>query len=345
MKLSIIIPAFNVEKTIMGCIMSIINQKISDFEIIVVDDGSVDQTLLICKKLANEYAPMKVITQENSGVSVARNNGIQHACGEWVIFVDGDDALQPGTLRRIDFDVEEDFLVFGYRKELLSEPWEKNYAVVHESTKILQKVVLNKAGYPDYLREVKVLDSTSCWTCWGKAFRRDMLLKNHIEFPQGITHGEDLVFIYRYCAVANSVIFLDFPVYYYRITNNSVAHRFNPKRLENTAALIRTLENEPGVKGSEDFDYFVFDRLYTCCRLFFGKDNVELTKTQKTKLLSELCQKDCYKQSLSISSIYNLSAGKITRLKKWYVLQLLKKKKYERVIGLFNDSFLNHIFA
>ena len=345
MKLSIIIPAFNVEKTLENCVESIISQGIQDYEILIVNDGSTDQTLSLCNQLKKQYEMVKVVTQENSGVSVARNIGIKYACGKWIVFVDGDDALQPESLKHINFDAKEDLLVFGYRKTLLDAPCQIEPKVVHESAKMFQKVILNKAGYPDYLKKVRVLDSTSCWTCWGKAFRRELILKGNIEFPLGITHGEDLIFVYRYCELAESVLFIDYPVYYYRITQNSVAHRFNPRRLENTEALIKTLEKEPGVRGTEDFDYFVFDRLYICCMLFFGKENASMTKEQKVSGLKELCNEEYYKKSLAVSSISKLSNGKKTRLKKWCILKLLKKEKYVNVIALYNDdSFWSHFF-
>ena len=340
MKLSIIIPAYNVEKTLENCVESIISQGIQNYEILIVNDGSTDQTLSHCDKLENKYGVVKVITQANSGVSVARNTGIKHASGEWIMFVDGDDALQSESLKRIDFDTKEDFLVFGYRKILLDAPSQVEPVIVHESAKTLQKVILNKAGYPDYLKKVRVLDSTSCWTCWGKAFRRELILKGNIEFPLGVTHGEDLIFVYRYCEMVENVLFMDFPVYYYRITQNSVAHRFNPRRLENTEILIKTLENEPGVKGTEDFNYFVFDRLYICCKLFFGKENAGMTKEQKITGLKELCNEEYYKKSLSVSAMKQLSNGKKTRLKKWCILQLLKKERYANVIALYNDDSL-----
>lgn len=338
MKISVIIPAYNVEKTLVECVESIISQGITDCEILIVNDGSTDSTLTVCNELKEKNEAVRVISQANSGVSVARNTGIQAACGEWLIFVDGDDALQPESLNKVNFDVKEDLLVFGYRKKLLDEPYSQRFSVVCETAETMKKIILNKAGYPDYMKKVQVLDSVSCWTCWGKAFRRNLILQNQIKFPEGITHGEDLIFNYRYCSVAKNIQFVDIPVYYYRITEGSVAHRFNPNRLKNTDALLKTLMKEPEVENSEDFNYFVFDRLYNCCHAYFGKENTSLTKEQKVKLLGELCEAKWYKKSLTITSIRKLSAGKKTRMKKWYTLQLLKRKKYESTIRLYNGE-------
>ncbi|MFI3173425.1 MAG: glycosyltransferase [Eubacteriales bacterium] len=107
MKLSIIVPVYNIEEYIGGCIESICNLTIKDFELIVVDDGSKDNSLQICREYAEKDHRIKVITKPNSGVSATRNMGLDIAAGEYVMFVDGDDAVDPMMAEILITDMEE----------------------------------------------------------------------------------------------------------------------------------------------------------------------------------------------------------------------------------------------
>lgn len=97
-KISIIIPVYNRQKTIGYCIESVLAQEYGNWELLLVDDGSTDRTAEICKQYGEQDQRIHYLRQANSGVSVARNNGIDHATGEWVTFVDSDDAITPAHL-------------------------------------------------------------------------------------------------------------------------------------------------------------------------------------------------------------------------------------------------------
>ena len=117
MKLSIIIPCYNVENFVQNCTESIVMQQGFDFEILMINDGSKDNSLQILENLAEKENRIKVINQQNQGLSGARNTGIENATREYIMFVDADDTLEPEALKTIaDFFQEEDLFCFSYNR-------------------------------------------------------------------------------------------------------------------------------------------------------------------------------------------------------------------------------------
>lgn len=116
-KISIIIPVYNLEKYLSACIDSILCQKYKNLEIIIVNDGSTDSSKEICEEYQNKDQRVRVFSQNNSGVSVARNKGIKHATGDWIMFVDGDDLVDANLSEIIpQLDLENDVYMFAFTK-------------------------------------------------------------------------------------------------------------------------------------------------------------------------------------------------------------------------------------
>ncbi|MDY3267295.1 MAG: glycosyltransferase [Phocaeicola sp.] len=126
--ISIIIPVYNAESTLRKCIDSIINQKFTDWELLLVDDGSIDQSAQICDEYADNNSRIKVIHKENGGVSSARNLGLDNSCGEFIMFVDSDDFLVNNSINKNVLDGGEDLILFSYiinsgtKKNILVSP-------------------------------------------------------------------------------------------------------------------------------------------------------------------------------------------------------------------------------
>ena len=117
-KISIIVPVYNSEKYIQRCIMSVLNQNPLNCQLVLVDDGSSDNSLKIMQQFADQYEFIKLIHQDNQGVSGARNTGIKAATGEWVYFLDSDDEMVSGSLNKIIEFTEQDvqWILFNYYK-------------------------------------------------------------------------------------------------------------------------------------------------------------------------------------------------------------------------------------
>lgn len=336
MKLSIIIPSYNVEKTIENCLNSVINQIIPNIEIITVDDGSRDSTLQILKCYEEKYSYIKVIHQDNQGVSVARNTGMNYASGKWIMFLDGDDQLQPDSLNKLNLEVEEDGIIYGYSTRILTDQDQSCNSFVVDTEKI-KMALLSLPNNIKVFNGSKIIDSLNNWTCWGKLFRKEIIEKNHIIFPKGITHGEDLCFLYEYYNHSRKFRLFEYTVYYYYVNQESVSHRFNPFRIENTNKLISKIKNiDDSIENTKDYHLFVYDRLYACCLQYFSSINQNENKKEKKQKLHELCTMEEYKNALQDREFYSLSLGKATRCKKWIIKKLLLHRMYGLVISILN---------
>lgn len=221
MKFSFIVAAYNVEKYISRCVKSIIRslEDRTDYEIIIINDGSADNTTEIIREIARENTNVKAVNQENSGLSAVRNNGLMIAEGEWVFFVDGDDYFTDEALRIfygfIDLCSGTDAIVFpadsvafGKKKSF----FETNATIVNaESMDVFTKLLMD--------------DYSFGWCVWHYAFRRKFLIDNKLFFPIGRV-SEDLQFTLRMFLMADKVsVFSGFPVYTYRMDNTDSISR------------------------------------------------------------------------------------------------------------------------
>ena len=217
MKLSIIIPMFNVEKYIERCLRSCANQdcSIDDYEIIVVNDGSKDNSYAIAKKVSEEYSNIKIITQDNKGLSAARNIGFIESNGEYVWFVDSDDWIAPNCMSYLMESCNGcDVVAIGYME-------------VHESdSKICRKIPPF-----DMIRSGKdlLLKNTFFIPAQFYIYKKDFLIKNNLSFYEGIFH-EDFEFTPRMLYLAKDLCAIDTPVYYYNIRANSITTTINSKK-------------------------------------------------------------------------------------------------------------------
>ena len=228
-QISIIVPVYNVERYLHQCLDSIIAQSFTDWEAILVDDGSKDNSGAICDEYSNKDNRFVVFHKKNGGVSSARNIGIEKARGEWICFVDADDELIDHALSTMFFFVAErdniDIVVAGYVKcndikDNLYEVKEREIYLRNREEAILE--VYNPSyysyiGYP-----------------WAKIYNRDIIRKNVLRYDETIHVSEDRLFLLTYLSViSGNVLFTTEPVYYYYQRDDSVMGNlqkdFNPK--------------------------------------------------------------------------------------------------------------------
>lgn len=183
-KVSVIIPVYNVEKYLKKCLDSIICQTLNDIEIICVNDGSTDASLSILEEYAKNDQRIKVISQKNQGVSVARNTGIENSSADYIMFVDSDDSIAPETCEQsLQKIIEEnaDICCFGINENregtITQRDWELKYLNLYENSE------LNTEGKKAFIMN-------AC----GKLFKKDFLIDYKIFFPVGIKTGEDTIF-------------------------------------------------------------------------------------------------------------------------------------------------------
>lgn len=195
--ISIIVPVYKAEDCLNRCVDSILAQQNKDWELLLVDDGSPDNSGKICDDYAQLDSRIRVIHKSNGGVSSARNAGIDEAKGDWIAFVDADDCVNESYLNCVDGDYD---IIFTEVK--IIEP----SGVVNEVTSL---ALDHKNDYNTFLQEN--LRNERLRTPWGKFFRRDLIGNNR--FPLNQRVGEDTVFVYKLFAVAKRINYCNDSVY------------------------------------------------------------------------------------------------------------------------------------
>ena len=334
MKLSIIIPVYNVEKYLKQCLDSVLVQIQEGIELIIVNDGSTDSSYNICKLYEEKYDFIRIINKKNEGVSKARNVALEKAKGEWVMFLDADDMLQKNSLVSLNkCEYDADIVICNYAKEHVdNKEREKSGNLLPKD--LMMKGILNIPSYVNSIKEYNYsIDGISNWTCWGKLFKTQIIRDNNIMFPESITHGEDLIFCYQFYAHASKVYYDSTCLYYYRTNNQSVSRTFNSKRIVNTLGLFEALlKVDNMLLFNLDFQHFVVDRVIACCRLFFANEENTMTRDEKIKSLEEVCNNNVVREALVNCPLKKLSLGKKTNLLNIVILFLLKNKMYVQAI-------------
>lgn len=208
-ELSIIVPVYNAERYICRCVDSLLNQtSIKDLEIILVDDGSTDDSLNICKKYQHDYKSVRVVHKENGGVSSARNIGMDMAHGKYISFVDSDDFCDYKTFEKCLNHLkvtDADILSFGY--------------VIEENGICMQEVMPFNFNDPFvYLKKMHR-------ECWGNVYKCQIIKENNISFDEKISYGEDWIFKLEYLIHTKKVEILSEPLYHYTLDNNGSISR------------------------------------------------------------------------------------------------------------------------
>lgn len=237
--LSIVIPIYNAEKYLSECLESIINQSYKPIEIILVNDGSTDKSLAISRHYAKQDKRIKIITQENSGVSAARNIGIKAATGKWLCFVDADDWIEQNACDILSQELSTDYDVyfspyFKYEKTkrfIVTSP-HKHDELEKSDFAIFQEWLLNQYIY----RNDYAISSP-----WAKIYRTDFIRNNNIFFNPKLSMGEDKVFNLQVYQYARKGMYIDIPFYNYRIDTNSSSRKYDKNIIEKYENLLQEI--------------------------------------------------------------------------------------------------------
>lgn len=227
MKFSIIIPVYNAEGFLHNAVESVVSDPGDDWELILVNDGSPDGSGTLCDGYAREDARVRVIHQENRGPGGARNTGLEAAAGEYLLFVDSDDALVPGGLERLRKAAAQgtDIVTFDYLAddgEGHLTPRKANFAPENRAFTLEE--------HPEFLNSMPAT--------WARIWKRELYLKNGIRYPDRAFYGEDLQTSSKLFALAESILYLPEHLYRYLDRPGSLMNTADPKR--NRHMLIAT---------------------------------------------------------------------------------------------------------
>lgn len=247
---SVIIPVYNGEKYLNECIKSICKQTYKNIEVIIIDDGSTDDTHNICDSWASKDSRIIVIHKNNEGVSSARNEGIAKSTGKYIYFCDSDDLVNKDCIKVLhnamaDFYADLALCTYGNISDYERETVEQYAAKTVDSDNILSLMMIDKQ-YAGYL--------------WNKMFRRDMI--NDIRFDTKLKYCEDLVFCLKYLEKVSNGVMVPEPLYYYRDNPSGAMNQsFNVNRLS-----------------------YILSQEFVCDYLLKHCTNEEIKKTEHYKL-------------------------------------------------------------
>lgn len=239
MFISIIIPVHNTEKYLPACIESVTGQGFSDFELLLVDDGSTDGSGALCDSYARQDDRIRVFHQENGGVSAARNRGLENAQGEWVYFVDSDDELFPDGLQTLVDGVRDDvdLVVGGYVQ------YETDGGIIR-SVDDRVKETLSRDAFLPHLFMSRPYYYSYLGYLWMYLFRNRIIQEQGIRFDSSLKVKEDTLFIVQYaCHATGGTSFNTAPVYKYKMRESSEMgqqrKRFDPSYLTSFDAVVK----------------------------------------------------------------------------------------------------------
>lgn len=229
-RLSVIVPVYNTEKYLRECIDSILAQTFSDFELILVDDGSPDGSGAICDEYADKDPRIQVIHQENGGVTSARKAAMRIAHGEWISFVDSDDWIHPNMFERMIAKASEtsaDMVICDVSLEY-GEKTERLPTLAEEG--LYQKNALRDTIYPTMLLDTKARRPGILGSSCNKLFHRNLVETVFWQVDDSFVYGEDALFCYGALLESNRIFVLRESLYHYRQHSASAMHQYNGDR-------------------------------------------------------------------------------------------------------------------
>lgn len=326
MKVSIIVPVYNTEDYLACCIDSILRQTFTDYELLLVDDGSTDGSGAICDSYQTKDSRVRVFHQQNGGVSSARNYGVQQAQGEWICYVDSDDEVKSDYLRdMVEAICSDRCLVMGNISD------ERMCDNLRENTVRYGKEMVR------YL-----LDSSALFLSGpvAKLFNRKLLTNHGICFPEGIHYGEDMVYLFTYLNVIEDVAIRKDINYLVRMRADSLTrsyysfeseHACFQKCLEQMTRFVGKLDVSPEEQTRLVWSNKVADAFIRCPKCLYAGDQ-GYSFRKKIQLLQEI-PAEYYSQFGKWFRPQGFSSRMITSLisRRQFFLLLIVGSIYEKV--------------
>ena len=323
MELSIIIPVYNAEKYIRECLDSVINKKY-DCEVILVNDGSSDSSLTICEEYSRKDNRIKIINKNNGGVSSARNAGLLHATGRYVMFLDADDYFTEDAFEYIDKYIKcnkYDFVAMSYSslfEDMTTDLYEYN----------IEEQVTNQKSKIDEI----LYTSSDLNTCWGKLFLREKIIDNNITFRTDLPIGEDYIFVADYYKYCKNVLLSNESILFYRQHSESAMRRYDiDRRIDYTGILLEY--NKNAIKENGNMELIPkMNRYYlsVITNIFF-----EFAKSVEDKKELRKMYTRAVRSSIVESIVNELSKSEIKELYKKIEYSLIKSGKVTMLIEYF----------
>lgn len=227
-KFSILIPVYNTSFYLHQCLNSILNQSFSDYEVIIVNDGSTDESKVICQTYTNTDDRFILYSQENKGLLLTRRKALTFSRGQYVLFLDSDDYWEPQTLETLDKTItkynEPDILIFNHNSVSI----EGTFIYKHKKNVVYDRLI-SRNEYPEFVFK-PLVKSTELNSLWSKVVKRGIVdISTNYDIYSGLAMGEDLLQSIPIILQSNNIVFIDEYLYNYRINPKSISRAFKIK--------------------------------------------------------------------------------------------------------------------
>ena len=320
-KISIIVPVYNVEKYVKKCIKSLMSQTLKDIEIIVVDDGSTDNSMSIVEELAKDDERIKIFHKEHGGLSDARNYGLKKAKGKYIAFLDSDDYVKADLYQKM----------YEKAKKEKSDMVECNFFWAYpkdSSNNSLKKDIGEK-----YSNQIEMMEKARV-VAWNKLYKKEIIDKVGVEFPKGLRY-EDIEFFYKLIPYIENVSFVKQPMIYYVQRKESIVNTQNEK----TNDIFEVFDNVfEYYKEHQFYDKYKEALEYTYTRILLCSSFKRIVKIKDKQVKSELLNKTWISLNEKFpywknNKILNTNLNK----KKRYMLSMnrVTYRIYAKIFGIF----------
>lgn len=319
-KVSIIVPIYMVEKYLVRCIESIINQTYSNLEIILVDDGSLDDCPQICDEYAKKDKRIKAIHKKNGGLSSARNAGMEVVTGDYILFVDSDDYIDKYTVADLIENALEnnsDVVIFGVNRDVSGNisKCSLHFESLYQNNEVVREKILKR---------YYTMDHAYVYTVCNKMYRTGFILENDFHFDPSDIRCEDCWFNFRVFHMANIVSFVDKYYYYYFENSESITHDIKNISYERWVRnKCRLLEDSFSKTIKIDYNSFYYEFLINVIVYLKG-----LYKVGNSAFIEKIINDKFFKDAL----IYTKYLPKHIKL----IAFLIKNKKFYLVRVIYN---------
>lgn len=341
--LSIIVPVFNIEiRIIKKCLESLTTQKQDGYKVIIVDDGSKNGCEKICDEYSKKYPYVTVIHQNNQGVSIARNKGLENVTTDWVCFVDPDDWVEPNyvsTLFELTQKSKADIYFFDYYQEYAdsqrSDHLPFSNGLLHENEMELIRIapfhppLINNRMYT---YEYSVL--------WNKMYKTELFVNHEISFVPEARKGQDMILNAEIYQCSKSMYCYHKCLYHYRYLQSSITNKYNPQIVKLCEISFREKERiikkyKLNEKYIGAYYAHVLTRFYSFLRLYYFHPNCDLTYKESKTSINHMMNRKPYNNAIDRANIDVLS-----RSQKIFVRELKKRHYLVLKLLLFAKNFI-----
>ena len=341
--LSVVVPAYNAERYLEECVNSIIKQSSSEMEVIIVDDGSSDDTLKICDKLRRVHRDLSVIHKENGGSVSARKVGVGVAKGKYITFVDSDDWIEVDYIQRLIKIIKayspDLIAVTGHYKAAtdgrITQYWENEKAGLYQRSQLEEDV------FPEILYKEPYYSFGVTPTLWLKVIKQALVKDCMKDVPDIIRMGEDLCVSYPAILKAQTIYFADICGYYYRMNPTSITHKYDSEATARTVTLLDYMDKQLGQYNVYNMNaqidvYATWIAYLTITSLVLGSKDIHHDLNRARTLLSNkhvasgLAQRIPLKTKIVLKLAINKKTSILLLIRKCFILKTSIKRMLKR---------------